>query len=222
MGQNIFLESKKPENLMNTAYGVLKSSICNNSIKQGSLLSETQIATELGMSRTPVREALKVLAIEGFVEIRTGIGAYVKTISYKEFVDIYEVRKSLEVLAAKTAINNITNKEVVALEEKFNALLRKHNNNIDIGIDEFTYIDLRLHELIVEKSDNQYVKTIMDKIIDNVKRVQTMSFQALNDLEESTKQHLHLLELIEQKDYDKLSKAIEEHIDWSIDCLKMF
>lgn len=222
MTESLNLTMNKPENLMNMAYEVLKNAICSNKIKPGSLLSETQIACELGMSRTPVREALKMLAIEGYVEIRTGIGAYVQSISYKEAVDIYEVRGAIEILAAKTAIYNITEKDVEILKKRFNSLLAKNKNNEQIGVDEFVEIDLRLHELLVERCDNQFAQAIMEKIIDRVKRVQTMSFNALNDIEESTNQHLHLLELIKNKNYEELAVALDDHIKWSTNCLKVF
>lgn len=222
MEKQIKLETKKPDNLMHKAYDVIKANICSNTIEQGALLSESQIAKELGMSRTPVREALKALAIEGMVEIHLGIGAYVKPISYKEFRDLYEVRKALEVVAARTALKNISERDVKELEDQFNDLLSAYKEGTAISLQEFIDIDLALHEMLIKKCDNDYVKSFMGRIMENVRRVQTMSFESLNDLEESTRQHLHLLKLIKEGDIEVLARAIEEHVDWSAGCVDLF
>lgn len=222
MEKQIKLETKKQANLMHKAYDVIKANICNNMIEQGALLSESQIAKELGMSRTPVREALKTLAMEGMVEIHLGIGAYVKPISYKEFRDLYEVRKALEVVAAKTALRNISERDVAQLENQFNDLLAAYKENAEISLQEFIDIDLALHEMLIKKCDNDYVKNFMSRIMENIRRVQTMSFKSLNDLEESTRQHLYLLKLIKEGDIEALSTAIEQHIDWSVNCVSLF
>lgn len=215
-------EAKKQYNLMDKAYDAIKTNICDNTIEPGSLLSESQIASELNMSRTPVREALKALAMEGFVEIRVGVGAYVKPISYKELLDLYEVRRALEIVAAKTAINNITPDEIENLKQRFNDMRERYRNKENITLNEFIDNDLAMHELIVEKCDNNFVKDFMEKIIDNIKRIQTVSFKALNDLEESTAQHLELLKLIENREIKPLTDALNKHIDWSISCIKPF
>jgi DNA-binding GntR family transcriptional regulator len=215
-------QAKKQYNLMDKAYDSIKANICNNTIESGMLLSESQIAEELGMSRTPVREALKALAMEGYVEIRVGIGAYVKPISYRELLDLYAVRRALEIAAVDTALENITEDEVDDLEERFNELLKRYRNHEKIELQEFINVDLALHELLVEKCENRYIKDFMEKIMDNIRRIQMVSFRALNDLEESTQQHLDLLEHIRARDKQKLSEALARHMDWSISCIKAF
>jgi len=215
-------QAKKQYNLMDKAYDSIKANICNNTIESGALLSESQIAEELGMSRTPVREALKALAMEGYVEIRVGIGAYVKPISYRELLDLYAVRRALEIAAVETALDNITDAEINDLESRFNELLKRYRAHENIELQEFIDVDLALHELLVEKCENRYIKDFMEKIMDNIRRIQMVSFKALNDLEESTQQHLNLLELIRKRDIDKLAEALARHMDWSISCIKAF
>ena len=86
------LESKNKVSLSESAYNQIKDAICSGKVVPGDILSESQTAAQLGMSRTPVREELRTLASEGFVEIRNGIGAYVKPLSSKDMEDLYEVR----------------------------------------------------------------------------------------------------------------------------------
>ena len=69
---------------------------------------------------------------------------------------------------------------------------------------------------IIEKCDNQYVKNIMANINANIKRLQISSFYALNDMQESTAQHLRILRLLEKKEEDALEKALADHVEWSL------
>lgn len=123
MESNIMLEAKHKVNLSEKAYDEIKDAICKGKVMPGDILSESQLASQLGMSRTPVREALRMLATENFVEVKNGIGAYVKSLSSKDMEDLYEVRCLLEVQAIKTSIYRITNDEIDAFERHFQALL---------------------------------------------------------------------------------------------------
>lgn len=220
MAETVNFAVRKAYHLRDRAYETIKTGICDGSIEPGTLLSESQIAGELGMSRTPVREALKTLEAEGFIDIRVGVGAIVRQISYKEILDLYEVRRALEILAARTAIGRITEEQIRDLEERFRQLLKRHRDRETIGLKEFVEIDLALHRLIVEACDNHYVKDLMTTIMGNVQRLQMMSFRSRNDLEESTNQHLQILELIRAGRYEPLAEALDRHIDWSIDCIR--
>ena len=207
--------------LMTHAYEVVKEAICNNEIKPGDVLSENQIAKGLGMSRTPVREALRILASEDYVDVRNGTGIIVKSISPEDMRALTQVRKSLELLAAETAVHNIQISEIEQLEKSFLALLDDYNQKKPLEIHDFTSRDYQLHELLVARCTNKYVISIMKGIHANVKRFQCMSYVALNSLPESTEQHLNLLRLIRERDGDGLVRALGEHIDWAQDCLAM-
>ena len=119
MESDKIIQSNRRYNLAQLAYREIKDLILQNKLKSGDLLSESLIAKELGMSRTPVREALRVLSQEDLIEVLNGIGVYVKDISINDMVDIFEVRKALEVIAIKSAIYEITEEEIIELEDKF-------------------------------------------------------------------------------------------------------
>ena len=116
------IETKSKVSLSQSAYNQIKDAICQGQIAPGDILSESQLASQLSMSRTPVREALRTLASEGFVDIRNGIGAYVKPLSSKDMEDLYEVRCLLEMQAIKTSIYRIPDAEINALEQRFQAI----------------------------------------------------------------------------------------------------
>lgn len=222
MKDGIILKSKKPANLTDVAYDVIKNNICNNQIEAGSLLSEGQIAKDLGMSRTPVREALRLLEKEDLVTIRVGVGAYVKEVSYKQLRELYDVRKAMEVLAIRSSMYNIEKDELDKMENTFRRLLEKHKETAGLTVYEFVESDHAFHKLIIDRCENRYVQSFTKTIMNNVKRIQIVSFQSLNNLEESTEQHLRLIKRIREKDMKVLEQELADHIDWSLQCIKEF
>ena len=214
-----FVKKGSTRNRTEIAYDKIKDSICSGAIKPGEILSESQIAAELEMSRTPVREALRILASEDLVVIKNVIGAYVTEISEKGTKDLFAVRKPLEILASKSAIHNITKEEIRQMEEIFQKLRVLDESGARVDKKMFTDMDWALHDLIIDKCDNQYVKNIMANINANIKRLQISSFYALNDMQESTAQHLRILRLLEKKEEDALEKALADHVEWSMRAL---
>lgn len=211
---------KRRVNLSERAYGQIRDALCEGRIAAGDILSESQLATELGMSRTPVREALHALASEGWVEIKRGIGAYVKPISSKDMEDLYEVRCLLETFAIKTSVFNITNEEIDSLEERFRACLDSYKNGTPPEPKRFSDLDWELHELIVERCQNGYLKTILRSNYSSMKQYQFLSFEALNDIKESTLQHLNILALMRSRDVDGLTETLWNHLEWAAGLLK--
>lgn len=208
----------KKKNLREIAYAQLKDEIYKNKIKPGDCLSENLIASELNMSRTPVREALRMLASEDLVEIKDGIGIYVKTVSFKDIKDIFEVRKALETLAIKTSIARITEHEVEVLENKFENLLKDFEKGSSIPLDKFVEADWELDELLVNQCNNDYVISIIREVNAKIRRYQYLSHEAYNDVKESTGQHLKILSYIKEKNIEKLIEENENHIDWALNC----
>lgn len=219
MESNNIIQQNRRCNLAELAYEEIKQLILQNKLKPGDLLSENLIAQELGMSRTPVREALRVLAQEDLIEILNGIGVYVKDISVNDMVDIFEVRKALEIIAIKSAIYEITEEDLTELKDKFTNFKQKEKVRGKVGFEGLSEIDWELHGMIVEKCNNKYVKNIMKTIHFNIQRYLNMSINALNNPEQSVSQHLELLKSIKKKDISNTIILLEKHIDWSLECL---
>lgn len=219
MESDKIIQPNRRYNLAQLAYREIKDLILQNKLKSGDLLSESLIAQELGMSRTPVREALRVLAQEDLIEILNGIGVYVKDISVSDMVDIFEVRKALEVIAIKSAIHEIKEEDIIELENKFIRFKQNESTEENNGFEGLSQIDWELHGMIVEKCNNSYVKNIMKDIHFNTQRYLNMSINALNNPKQSVEQHLELLKSIKARNIDNTVIILEEHIDWSLDCL---
>ncbi len=213
-------EAKRQPTLSEQAYNQIKDAICQGSVAPGDILSENQIAQQLGMSRTPVREALRALASEGFVEIRNGIGAYVKPLSSKDMEDLYEVRCLLEMQAIKTSIYRISNDEIDDLTRRFQAIYDACEQGDSPAQGEFSELDWELHSLLVDRCTNKYIKEIVAGNNSNLRRYQSLSVNVLGDVHESARQHLEILRVLRSRDLDKLEEVLHAHLMWSANLLR--
>lgn len=208
-------KSKSKLSLSEIAYEHIKDMILEGTIAPGDILNEGKLADELGMSRTPIREALRTLSSENWLEIKNGVGAFLKPLSTKDMEDLFEVRCLLEVRAAKTAFWEITKEEINDFEQRFRKVLKDYEEGSTWNLIDFSNLDWEFHALLVERCQNPYIKSIMKSINANIKRYQRLSFESLNNLKESTLQHLNLLDLLRKCDADTFSRALQQHLEWA-------
>lgn len=217
--QNTLLKKAQKPSYVQMAYDGIRNLIIEEEISPGELLSENQLAAYLNMSRTPVREAIRRLQAEGFLESRKGLGTFLKPLTSKDVRNIYEVRKALELIACETSIYQITDEEIERVRSSLLSLLERHAAGKEIDRMEFSKLDGQCHDLIVQKSNNGYIKILMEQIYFNVERYRIISFHVFPDLEESTRQHFILLDCLKKRDLDKLKNNLSAHLDWSLDLL---
>ena len=203
------------DNLKETAYRNIKQRILSCELMPGTRIKDKELIEEIGVGRTPVREALRALSSEGFVDVRNGIGAYVKPLSSKDMEDLYEVRCLLELQAVRTSIYRITDEEIDALEARFQALYDACERGEHPGQGEFSELDWALHSLLVERCTNNYIKEIIAGNNSNLRRYQALSVDALGDVRESARQHLEILRILRTRDLAALSEALHAHLLWS-------
>lgn len=209
------LEKRQRESLAQKAYKQIKDALCEGKISPGDIISESQMAEELGMSRTPVREAFRILASEDLLEIKNGIGAYVKPLSTRDMEELYEVRCLLESEAGKTAVFYITNEEIDRMESRFTELLEECDRGQIPDARTFSTLDWEFHELIVDRCQNRYIRTIIQNNTQNIKRYQFLSAKSLNDIRESTRQHLDILAVMRRRDPEAMAEKLKQHFQWA-------
>lgn len=216
--RNVFAKKEKPS-YVETAYEGIKQLIIEEEIEPGALLSENQLAEYLSMSRTPIREAIRRLQAEGILEVRKGLGTFLKPLTLKDVKNIYEVRRALELIACETSIEQITDEEIEEIRNGLQSLLDRHAAGEEIDHMEFSLVDGQIHDLLVRKSNNGYIMILMDQIYFNVDRYRVISFHVSLDLEESTKQHLDILDCLAERNLEKLKHQLDEHLKWSLHIL---
>lgn len=197
------------------AYQSIRGLILNGEIKEGQLISENQIAEYLNMSRTPVREAIRRLEAEQVLESRQGLGTILRTLTLKDIRDLFEVREHLEMIAAETAMRQISDEDIQDLECALNDMLEDSKQGTVVTMERFAKTDSWIHDLLIDRSENEYVKYLMDKIYFHVARYRAISFEVSFNVEESTQQHLDLLECMKRRDQEELKSKISAHIRWS-------
>jgi len=199
-------------NRTSIAYDALRDSIFTNRLKPGDHLSENQVAESLGMSRTPVREAIKVLASEGLVEIHNGVGIFVRQITTKEIADLFEVRAALECAALHTALDLITDQELDAIQAQWTALKEKAEAGPRGDLGHLMNLDYQLHSLIVDRCRNDFLKQVINGIRMKIRRYQRISALALDDERDAINQHLEIIGCMKRRDLEPLSRVLAEHI----------
>ncbi len=202
------LESYKP--LRELVLDAIREAIINGSLKPRERLMEIQLAEELGVSRTPIREALRKLELEGFIVMIPRKGAYVADISFKDIADVYEIRAALEGLAAALAAERITDEE---LEEMERFLVGKAEAIANNDMDKLVDVDTRFHELIYQASRNDRLSNIINNLREQIQRCRVTSLSVPGRMQQSLQEHRTIVEAIQSRDTQLARQVAQDHIE---------
>jgi DNA-binding GntR family transcriptional regulator len=202
------LDTYKP--LREVVFETLREAIIGGILGPGERLMEAQLAEELGVSRTPVREAIRKLELEGFVAMIPRRGAYVAGISLKDITDVFEVRGALEALATVLAAERITEKE---LEELERILVRKAELIEQQNIPLFIESDIKFHEILYQSSRNQRLIQILTNLQDEVHRFRSVSLAYPGRMREALDEHRKVVEALADRDVARAEALAWEHIE---------
>lgn len=196
----------------------VREDILSGVYAQGEELKEATLGARLGASRTPVREALRQLELEGLVEIIPNRGARVTGISRKDVYDIYQMRYLLEGLAARWAAEHMRDGEIMELEE---VVLLSEFHLKDSKQEQMVQLDGRFHELIYRASDSRMLRHVLTDFHHYVKAVRFVSLKEKNRAEESVREHKEILQAIRERNADLAEKLAREHIQHVIRNLEL-
>ncbi len=182
----------------------------------GERLMETQLAEELGVSRTPVREAIRKLELEGLVVMVPRRGAYVASMSVRDISETFEIRSALEGLAAKLAVDKITADELEAMEL---TVLRMSKSIENHDLNELVEIDEEFHDILVRASRNERLTQMISLLREQIKRFRCASLSNLGRQSLILGEHRQILEAIAERDSDSAQILVEEHISNAEDSL---
>jgi DNA-binding GntR family transcriptional regulator len=194
------------------AYDWVKESIFSGKLEEGLPLSENMLAQEVKMSRTPIREALRKLAQDGFVMLVPGKGAIVSATSIDDVREIYEIRRLLEPYAARTAVYRIPDGFIDEIEEKWEDTVSKLRDGCEINLSDVAALDMSFHSSLIRYTANGRLRDAMLPYNAQIERFQLLSAKSLSNLMETTKQHLNLIECIRKRDGDELACQLLKHI----------
>ncbi|AFV12582.1 transcriptional regulator, GntR family [Thermacetogenium phaeum DSM 12270] len=188
------------------AYEYLYNAIVTNKLPPGVAIAEQEISNVLGISRTPVREALKQLEAEGLVRHIPLRGTFVEEITTQDLEEIFALRETLEVLALKTAINDITDEELYEIEILLRSL------EYDSSNEKFYDSDRRLHDLIVKHGGNRRLAQILNNLNSQMERLRHIAAMKPHRLQQSKQEHLEIVAALKMRDLEEAERLLRQHL----------
>lgn len=197
------------KSLRGKVFSQLENDILNGKYRTGDSLIETKLSSELGVSRTPIREAIRQLELEGLVKLIPNKGAIVKGVSAQDIEDIYTIRMMIEGLAAKWATEKITPEELDELKETvdFEEFYTKKND-----MSHLLKLDTRFHEIIYKASKSKPLQQTLSMFHHYVQKARSASLATPGRAQKVLEEHKAILQAIIEGDAKKAQKLITEHI----------
>mgnify|MGYP005937456995 FL=1 len=191
--------------LKNHAYQIIKERLINCIYEPGSFINESQLATDLGLSRTPVREAINRLESEGLVKVMPKKGIYVTDISLNDVLQIFQTRIEIEPIAVRLAAPHLPREELLAFCGKFKGEAPDIQNGFRL--------DTAMHLFIIEHCGNRYIIDMMHRIFDENTRVIISSKQNQVQIHDARLEHLDILNSLLDKDTERAIALMQSHIE---------
>lgn len=195
--------------LREVVYETLREAIRSGVLTSGERLMEIQVAEELGVSRTPVREAIRRLEAEGLVVMIPRRGTYVSDMSLRDISDVFEIREALEVLAVSLAAERITDMEMEDLERmmvEFDEVVNKNN------VDGLVELDIRFHTKLYEASRNVRLIAILNNLREQTTRFRMTSMSVPGRMQDTLDEHRAIIEALGRRDPEEASKVTQYHL----------
>ncbi len=206
---NVSNDTTDHYSLRGRVFTKIREDILKGRYKQNEALIETKISEELGVSRTPVREAIRQLELEGLVTSIPNKGVIVSGIKTKDIQDIYAIRSLIEGLSAKWAAQNINQEQIEALEE----IIYLSEFHLAKGhLEQLYELDNRFHEMIYDISNSKILRHVLSDFHHYVQRVRRASLSSNERAEKSIMEHKGILEAMKQGDYLKVEALTNEHV----------
>jgi len=187
----------------------LRDMIIEGHLVPGTRINEGQIGAQLGVSRTPLREAIKYLASEGLVELVPSRGAVVKSFGAKEVLDMIEVIRTLEQFAGTRACQLATNNGIGAIRDLHDEMLACYRSG-----DRLRYYKLNqaIHSGIVALADNAALSDVHGMLQTRLKRIRFIGHEGPEKWASAVAEHEEMIAALEARDPDRLSAILGRHL----------
>ncbi len=196
--------SRTNKNLRAQAYNTIKDRIINCIYEPGSIINEVQLAADLGISRTPIREAINLLESEGLLSIIPKKGIYVCDVTLADVQQIFQTRLEVEPIALRMAIPHLIDEDLHYFRQQF-----IHN---DIDIHNAFRLDTAMHLYFIEHSGNRYISNMMSRVFEDNTRVIIYSKQNHAQIHDAASEHVAIIDALLDKDTEKAVALMKSHI----------
>ena len=192
----------------------IRDDILSGKYQEHEELKEVAIGEEMGVSRTPVREALRQLELEGLVQIIPNRGAFVTGIQAKDVRDIYMIRALLEGLCARWACENITKEQIEAMEE--NVYLAEFHAGKG-HMEQMAELDNQFHHILYDACNSKILEHSLIDYHDYVLRIRRKTLSTIERSTQSNKEHRGIMEAIKAGNADLAERLADEHMKSAYD-----
>jgi len=193
-------------------YNFLREQLLSGEIQPHEHLIEAKVARDIGTSRTPVREALHSLELEGLIESIPRVGYVVKSISEEEVEEICEIRAAIEGLGARWAMEKAQKKLVEGLKKNI-SLSDERVSKGDVRA--FVDMDAQFHEIISKLSGSKRLLELAQTLRRHMLRYRIQSIYSIDNVRRAIDGHKGILRAIEKRDLEEVNKAIQHHMEQS-------
>ena len=196
--------------LRDVVFQTLRQAILRGTLQPGERLMEIHLAQKLGVSRTPVREAIRMLELEGLVTMVPRKGAIVAEITVSDLENVLEVRTALEELAVKKACQNMTEEELFQLKAAAGAFEEQLKNNDLLAC---AQADVEFHEIISQSTGNRRLIQILNNIREQIYRYRLEYLKDPSSHERLVTEHAAICGALEERNEEKAMEVVRIHID---------
>lgn len=194
------------ESLKEKVYKTIKMMILNNEINEGEFIREAQISEKLGVSRTPVREAIYALENEDLVKTYRNKGTVVTTLSTQTIKELFQARHLIEPISLRLSFPFLSHTKLEEFKTAFNSNIESKDFNT------LHLLDYDFHNYINSVCHNQYLINALERISDDFQRVRTQDFYTEERTIGGAKEHLEIIDYIIGDNLEKALTALENHI----------
>ena len=208
---------RTPIRLADVAADRIRNMILKNEFSVGEPLNEVWLAQELGLSRTPIREAITQLESEGLLGVLPGRGAFVASLTAEDYSEINSLRIVLEPLAAEHAIGYIKEEDILKQEAEWLRLagIVGKNPNVDLDLEKVGALDVALHGMLADECRNKRLKNILSMLRAQASRYVLITWETQYYNADTIDQHLEILKHMKSENIEALKKAIVSHLEFN-------
>jgi len=191
------------------AYHLIKDKIITLELPPASVIDEARLIADLGLGRTPIREALQRLALENLVVILPRRGTIVADVNMSDLQKIFEIRIELEIYAVQLAAERATAAEIAAMEVLFHdadTLIHDSDNN------QLIRLDHEAHRLLAQAAHNEFLEDMLERLYNHVLRLWYVSLHRVRRLREAIEEHREIIAAVKDRDGTRAAQIMHRHI----------
>lgn len=199
--------------LHDTLIANLRALLIRGELKPGEKVPEQALCRRFGVSRTPMREALKVLASEGVLQLLPNRGAIVAVLRDDEIEQHFPVMAALEMVAGETACRRATHEDIARLRTMHDAMMQDYHNG-----DEVSYLKYgrAIHYAIFEMADNAVLKSFYEQILMRIHGSRYVRRKSQESWDRAVREHQEIMEAFEARDAERVGKLLKAHVQGTV------